>query len=219
MSESVVFKGMRDGLVIIMDEQENFDSILEQIKKKVEGAGRFFEGANIKVRYRGRKLSEEEKERIIAIMNDKSGGQVIDMEEDTTDASIAESIELRRKVQIKNYEEGYTKFYKGTVRSGQLLDYNGHITVIGDVNPGGEVIATGNIIVIGTVRGMIHAGAGGNKDAIVFGLNLKPTQLRIADLITRPPDNESEGLPIPEMAYIKDGKIYIEGYLHLKERT
>lgn len=119
---------------------------------------------------------------------------------------------------FKGIDEGITKFCRGTVRSGQMIDFNGNVIIIGDVNPGGEIKATGNIIVLGSLKGLVHAGSDGNKKAIVVSLNLQPTQLRIAGIITRPPDEKgSKGLIIPELAYIKDDKIYIERFLHVQE--
>lgn len=218
MSENVVFKGTKNGLLIIMNPDEDFETLLAEIAKKCEGARKFFEGISIAVRYKGKKLSDEQQNRIIELMSEKCGAKVNSMQEETEDIFSRHELNRVTPSQSKNYEEGYTKFYRGTVRSGQLLNYRGHVVVIGDINPGGEVVATGNIIVIGTMRGMVHAGAGGNKNAIVVALSLRPTQLRIADLITGFPDNEKEGVPVPEMAYIKDDRIYIEGYLHLKDR-
>jgi septum site-determining protein MinC len=117
---------------------------------------------------------------------------------------------------FKGIDQGPAKFYRGTVRSGQLISYEGNLVVIGDVNPGGEVVATGNIIVMGSLRGMVHAGADGNKEAIVVAFNLQPMQLRIADVITRSPDEKelkNTFTFIPELAYVKDDIVYIERYL------
>ena len=87
----------------------------------------------------------------------------------------------------------------------------GNLVIIGDINPGAELIAAGNIVVMGSLRGIVHAGCDGNRDAIVSALYLQPTQLRIADIITRSPDGEAKITePIPEIASIKDGRIYIE---------
>jgi septum site-determining protein MinC len=67
---------------------------------------------------------------------------------------------------------------------------------------------------MGTLRGMVHAGANGNKEAIIVALNLQPTQLRIADVITRPPDEkDAYGQFVPEMAYVKGDSVYIDRYL------
>lgn len=94
-----------------------------------------------------------------------------------------------------------------TLRSGFKLEYEGHVTILGDVNPGAEIIAWGSIIVWGRLRGMVHAGANGNTDAIVCALDLNPTQLRLAGEIAVP---TKPGKPRPEMALMRNGKVVAE---------
>ncbi len=83
-----------------------------------------------------------------------------------------------------------TRFYNNTIRSGQVIEYNGNIVIIGDVNPGALVKATGNIVILGgKLRGGVaHAGTNGNENAYVAAYELQPTQLRIGDIIARKPD-------------------------------
>jgi septum site-determining protein MinC len=99
-----------------------------------------------------------------------------------------------------------------TLRSGQRIFYPGNVVVLGDVNPGGEVIAGGNIIVMGTFRGIAHAGALGRIDAIVAALRLEPSQLRIAGYITRAPEGDYSTPYQPEIARVQDGIVIIEQY-------
>ncbi|NLX87940.1 MAG: septum site-determining protein MinC [Syntrophomonadaceae bacterium] len=96
------------------------------------------------------------------------------------------------------------------IRSGQKLACRGNIVILGDVNPGAEVVAGGNIIVMGCLRGMAHAGALGDQNAVISAYRLRPTQLRIADHITRPPDNEVFTARNPELARIRDDRVVIE---------
>lgn len=105
-----------------------------------------------------------------------------------------------------------TILIKRTVRSGQCIQYDGNIVVLGDVNPGSELIASGNIVVMGTLRGVVHAGATGNEEATVAAFRLQPTQLRIANHITRAPDGEYLPPDQPEIARIRDGVVVIEAY-------
>ncbi len=103
-------------------------------------------------------------------------------------------------------------FHSGTLRSGQKLTSEGHLIVHGDVNPGAELKAAGNIVVLGTLKGIVHAGATGDRSASVSALVLSPTQIRIADVITRAPDEQA--LPDgPETAYIMQDRIFIESLL------
>jgi septum site-determining protein MinC len=96
-----------------------------------------------------------------------------------------------------------------TLRGGQRVEYDGDVLIIGDVNPDAYVIASGNIIIMGTARGIVHAGASGDETAIVMALKLRPQQLRIGSFFTRSPDNIE--LPeYPEKAFVREHQIYIE---------
>ncbi|RJQ30546.1 MAG: septum site-determining protein MinC [Peptococcaceae bacterium] len=99
-----------------------------------------------------------------------------------------------------------------TLRSGQSIHYNGNVVILGDVNPGAEVVAAGNVIVMGALRGVVHAGAAGDESAVVMAFKLQPTQLRIANHITRSPDDEITASKQPEVARIKDGVVTIEEF-------
>nr|WP_238480752.1 septum site-determining protein MinC [Desulforadius tongensis] len=99
-----------------------------------------------------------------------------------------------------------------TLRSGQSISYDGNIAVLGDVNPGAELVATGDVIVMGSLRGVVHAGAAGNVRSVVVAFKLLPTQLRIANHITRAPDEEAAVSMSPEIASIKNGVVTIEAF-------
>jgi septum site-determining protein MinC len=85
-----------------------------------------------------------------------------------------------------------TRYVRRTFRSGMSLHHPGHLTVLGDVNPGAEVTAAGDIVVFGSVRGVVHAGAAGDSAAIIAALSLTPTQLRIGNVYGRPPDGHGD---------------------------
>lgn len=112
-------------------------------------------------------------------------------------------------------KNGSSAFAYRTLRAGQKLHHAGDVTILGDVNPGAEVVATGNIAVFGALRGVAHAGAEGNREAVVVALELRPTQLRIADCIARSPEN-AQAARSPELARIHDDAIVIEAYPHGK---
>ncbi|HHW07702.1 MAG TPA: septum site-determining protein MinC [Clostridia bacterium] len=99
-----------------------------------------------------------------------------------------------------------------TLRSGQSIRYPGNVVIMGDVNPGAEVIAGGNIIVMGNLRGVAHAGATGNERAMVAAFRLNPSQLRIANHFTRAPDGKYPEPQQPEIARIAGGTLVIESY-------
>ena len=97
-----------------------------------------------------------------------------------------------------------------TLRSGMRVTFPGHVIVLGNVNAGAEIIAGGDIIVWGRLKGVAHAGASGNTAAVVCALDLSPTQLRIADLIATAPPRR--GNPTPEIASVKDGQVVAESW-------
>jgi septum site-determining protein MinC len=106
--------------------------------------------------------------------------------------------------------------FRKTLRSGFSIQHPGHVVVIGDVNPGAEIIAAGDVVVWGKLRGMVHAGAEGNENAVVCALDLSPTQLRIAGEIALAP--KRRGKPQPEMARLQDGMVVAETWDPKRER-
>ena len=98
-----------------------------------------------------------------------------------------------------------------TLRSGRSVYYEGDVVLLGDVNPGAELVAGGNVIVWGRLRGLVHAGAHGDDSAMICALDLAPTQLRIADQIAVDPDRGRQ-VPVPEQAVIRNGQIVAEAW-------
>jgi septum site-determining protein MinC len=103
-----------------------------------------------------------------------------------------------------------------TLRSGNSVQHSGHIVVIGDVNPGAEIVAGGDVLVWGRLRGMVHAGAQGNPQAVVCALDLSPTQLRIADKIALAP--KRRGKPQPEMACLIENQVVAQPWDPKREK-
>jgi len=104
-------------------------------------------------------------------------------------------------------------YLKTTVRSGVEIRHPGSIILVGDVNPGGEIIADGDILIWGSLRGLAHAGASGNREAWIMALRMEPTQLRIVDLVARVPPAE-KGELLPEVAYITAEGIHLKQSLN-----
>lgn len=212
--ELVTFKGVNEG-VFINIQGNDMEAIKEEIKKKMELSLSFYKGTNI-IGIRSEELSLEKILEIKYMLRYKYDLTV----SDKMDLEIFTKEEVQNKVKdesmegvFKDIDMGMTKFVNGTIRSGQVEIYPGNIVIVGDVNPGGLIQAKGNIIVLGTIRGLAHAGIGGNRKAIVAAYKLQPTQLRIADIIVRPPDEGEISYKVPEIAKIKNGKVIIEPYL------
>jgi len=224
-SNSVVLKLYKDGMVVCLNEEMPFDDIKTAVIEKFKKSEGFFQGAIPHVGFKGIVLQKEQYDEIINALTELFGSEVTlwevpDNLEQPTEEKINKNLSVDKIVEnaLKiDIESESTKFYKKTLRSGQLLESEGNIVIVGDVNPGAEVVAVGNIFVMGSVKGTVHAGSKGDRDAIVTALNLSPTQLRIADIITRPPDGDSYSAIVPEIAYIKDDKIFIEDFLQKRK--
>jgi septum site-determining protein MinC len=201
----VIFKGGRKGIIVLLDDKVDFELLKEQLKSKVKDAQKFFEGAKATVSFKGRELSEEQEKQCLDIIVNESKLNITFVYSQEEDKISDE------KKQDYDTSITQTKYYFGAIRSGQSINFAGSVVIMGDVNPGGEIIAEGNVIVLGTLKGLVHAGAKGKSDAFISALKLIPVQLRIADIITYFPD---EALKIknkvPEYAYIRDSKICVE---------
>lgn len=216
-AKGIVFKGNSEGLVIVIPEDYSFEQALEEIDNKVSSAARFFKGAKIKVTYRGVTLNNAQEEAIKWVLDEKSGAFIESFSKDDESRQTAvvqkqpkQNPVPTRKLFFAGVDEGNCKFVRSTIRSGTRIQYDGNVVVIGDVNPGGEIVASGNVVVLGTLRGMVHAGADGNRDAFIYALNLKPTQIRIAEAIARMPEGNDDTSIRPEMATVKEGTIEVE---------
>lgn len=102
-----------------------------------------------------------------------------------------------------------TLYHAATLRGGQTLHHTGNIVVVGDVNPGAELVATGDILVFGRLAGIAHAGAGGDENARIYAVELIPTQLRIASFIGADEGPKRQGEARPEAAVARNGKIVV----------
>lgn len=213
--EEVTFKGTKEGLLIMVKDHLDFPLIKEKLEEKLRNSGNFFSGASIQIDLGDRMVKDEELAEIRAIVNSfgLTLDRVIDLKEKKNEKKEEGSLDFWSKNNELG-DGGNSLLIKRTLRSGQRINYDGNIVILGDVNPGAEVIAGGDIIVLGKLRGVAHAGAGGNEQCIVMAFRLQPIQLRIAQYITRSPDNEEIALiPTgPEVARVKDGLVVIEPY-------
>ncbi|WP_099187559.1 septum site-determining protein MinC [Tepidibacter mesophilus] len=194
--DNVEFKGNKKGLVINIKNCNDFEKVKQEIIQKIECAGRFFIGAKI---------------------DSINSDTITDLQR----IELKEIISSKFKIEFVEEEpvfdgiyEGKTKFVRTTLRSGMKIEFKGNVVIIGDVNPGAQIVAYGNVVIMGCLRGVVHAGANGNKDAIVVAYDLNPMQLRIENLISIAPDEEFQKPNYPEIAFIKDNCIVIEPYLN-----
>ncbi len=223
---NVIFKGKNDGILIILNDKITFEELKSAFEEKVLKTSAFFGGADISITFKGRNLSDSEELELLDIISEVSQLDISFVHSKDEKPVFAEkkklskfnNIDIPKNNVLKNFLNVYentTSFHKGSVRSGQSLKFKGSIVVIGDINPGGEVIAEGNIIVLGSVKGLVHAGCSGLRDCFVIALKLKPTQLRIADIATYLPKKDKIIEITPECAFVKNDEIYVEPLMNL----
>ena len=195
--DNTKIKGIKNGFKIVITGEAEFDEIYNEIIEKVNNTMELFRlKKELVVEIEGGKLTHENKceltKRLLEMLNFNAVISFID----------GKALE-QRKTEVKE-----TIYHEGTLRSGQNLTSQGHLIVLGDVNPGAEISACGNIVVLGSLKGIAHAGMDGDEAATVSALVFQPTQLRIAEIITRAPENTGKAELVPEIARIKDGSIY-----------
>lgn len=203
----VTIRGQKDGIAIFLDEEADFKKIQESLRKKVSQGRQFFDGADIKVCFKGRKLDEFSEKILIDIITKETNLDIIFVQAEDF-ASAAPDPKAASAPAKHGSKESPTIYHRGGLRSGQSIRYKGSVVVMGDVNPGSEIIADGNVVVLGALKGMAHAGASGDITCFVSALYLRPTQLRIAGTISYVPESAA-GTSSAAYAYIKDGQVFI----------
>lgn len=209
--QTVVIKSNKYGITLFLDKDMPFQELLKAIGEKFKSSSQFFKDAQMALAFEGRTLSREEQLEVIQAIQENSALEILCvMEQDALKESyMKQALEERQKERASN--DG--KFYKGTLRSGQVLESETSIIILGDVNPGATVVSKGNVVVLGTLKGTIHAGAAGNENAFVAALNMAPMQIRIADAIARSADGPAVAkgsMTGPMIAYTENGCIYME---------
>ncbi|MCP3030453.1 septum site-determining protein MinC [Halobacillus sp. A1] len=184
----VTIKGTRDGLTLRLNDQCSYDAILQELEEKLSVSGTDADQPMIRVTIQlgNRYLTDQQKNKLRDIVREKQKLVVEQIESDIITKE--EALAWKENSEI-------TPIVK-TIRSGQVVQVTGDLLLLGDVNPGGKVIATGNIFVLGNLRGIAHAGYEGNAQTVIAASYMKPNQLRIAGQLSRAPDQDSDGVYI-----------------------
>ena len=238
VDQTIRIKGIRDGLLITVD-AEGSGEWSAQLTAELEQKRDFLRGSRIALDTGKRPLGREQLARLRdlfagydldlwAILSERREtrraarelglatrlpGSQTDLEGNLRSPAGAEHGE---KTAVRSPTNGLdaghypeTLFLKETLRSGRSIIHDGHVIIMGDVNPGAEIFAAGNVLIWGRLRGLVHAGALGDETAVICALELTPTQLRIAGQIAIPPD-ERPDVPVPEQALIRHDQIVVQ---------
>lgn len=217
---TVSIKGTSDGLIVCLGEGD-LHSILAELQGRLESKASFFLGGRVALCVDDRALTEEELQTIGGIV--EQAGVTLWAVESVHPETMKAAKDLGLETSLRPEQADAATVpdepaaredlagivVRRTLRSGQAIHDMGHITLIGDVNSGAELVAGGDIVVWGRLRGTAHAGALGDEGAVICALQLAPSQIRIATHIARSPER-SRPPKVPEMASIQDGGIVVE---------
>lgn len=219
-SDRVTIKGTSEGLVVTIGAGA-WPGLVAELDQLLGQKASFFKGGRVALRVGPRQLTRAQLE---------TAGQVLNRHQVSlwaVESSASDTLEAARELGLETElstrqpaapdlpasTEGDSIVIQRTLRSGQVIYHPGHVVIIGDVNPGAEIRAGGNVIVWGRLRGIVHAGVGDNglgEKAIVCALELSPTQLRIGEYLTRSPAEETEREIAPEVASVQNNQIVAE---------
>ena len=223
MSDSnslIEIKGLRDGLLVSLGNAE-WDELRAALMEQIESRGSFFQGARVALDVGSRIFHVNELSELRDTLSERGVNLWAVVSESPTTEKTAQLLGLATRISKPRPQEmarppaveigeGKAMWIGRTLRSGTRVEFAGNVVVLGDVNPGAEVVAEGNILVWGRARGLIHAGAGGDASACVCGLDLSAAQIRIGDAAAVP--SERSGEARPEKVYLEDGILKSEAW-------
>ncbi len=208
MKNPVVIKGNKSGITVHLDESLPFEELEQKVCEKFKSSADFLGDTQIALSFSGRKLSENEQFKLVECITEHSNLDVVCLVDDDAKREALFTKTLEDKLMALNSNTG--QFYKGTLRSGQVLEFDTSIVILGDVNAGAQIVSTGNIVILGKLLGNAYAGASGRENCFVVALQMNPTQIRIGDVIARSPDEKHKTELETKIAFSQEGNIYIE---------
>ncbi len=219
--QPVIIKSNRYGMTVRLRPDLPFPELLEAVADKFRASAQFFRDAVIAVTFQGRDLTAEEERLLVDTIMASSELQIAcvtdgNPEREETFRLALEKARAKEKAQLEaeaaNVCNG--QFFRGHLLSGDKLEFPHSVVLLGDVQPGASITSRGNVVVLGSCRGNVYAGADGNRACYVAALVMKPIQIRIADkmarsAITKRSDSAYYALD-PKIAFIKDDHIYVK---------
>lgn len=199
MRNCITINLKKNEIVIKISENAEQKEIKTCLKKKLEDLKKLYQEEKTPIKVTGKVLKNKEIEEIQSMISEAIP---VEVEFESPKMLGLHGIKRAFSKEIKSSE---TKFYKGSLRSGKKIEFEGSIVVLGDVNAGAEVIASENIVILGILRGLAHAGAKGNKQAIIAANKIDCPQIRISNQI-KEIEKEEEEETIKNYAYISDEK-------------
>lgn len=215
---SVIIKSNKYGLIVILDDKMPFQDLLLDIADKFQESANFFKNAKMAVTFRGRTLNYEQEKQVIETIVNHCGIHILCIVDEDAVAQEHYRRILNTASEEKEKDDGL--FYRGTLQNGEVLETENSIVILGDIHSGAKVISKGNILILGSCRGSLYAGATGDRNCFAAALVMKPVQIRIADKTARSAitkySDHTEYKAEPKIAYIKNDHIFVES---IKQET
>ena len=216
MKNSVVIKGNKYGIIVMLDKNIPFDNLLADIAEKFKESSKFLGNSSMGITFEGRFLDNNEMRQVLDTIAENSELNIVCVVDN--DREREEYFKKSVEQHLNDLSNNDGQFYRGTLRSGQVIESEGSIVILGDVNPGAKVISSGNVIILGSLKGTVYAGVTGDSTSFVVALEMEPMQIRIGDYIARASDDakktknskNKKNKHETKIAYVENGNIYIE---------
>ncbi|MCS6925213.1 MAG: septum site-determining protein MinC [Candidatus Binatia bacterium] len=221
--ELFTIKGLKGGPTFLFNDKAPFAEVIKAVEEELARANGFFRDSPAILAFGSRVLNKEEWRALKEILH-REGlllRYAVATEPTSRELLYKEGLPVRDSLAAAQETKKGPPTIKGSnalylrrnLRSGQKEVFEGNVVLVGDVNQGAEILAGGDAIVFGTLRGVVHAGYPDNREAVVIALNLVPLQLRIGPFIGRADEGQNHRRPPqPEIARVKDERIVIEPY-------
>lgn len=204
MAQVVEIRLRKDELIITLNEKCEYKEIQKALKKKIPELKKLYKEDRTPIFVTGKVLKNKEIEEIKNIIKSEIN---VEIEFDSPKVLGLYGI---KKAYNQDIGASTTIYHKGSIRSGQKIENEGSIVIIGDLNSGAEVIAGENIIILGRLMGLAHAGAKGNKKAIIAAEKIETPQLRISNIVKSIRKEDDEYSVKYTFASVKGDKIELE---------
>ncbi len=222
-NDAVILQKIRSGLLVILDDKVPFYNLKKVFFQKMQNIGSYIYHTNAILNFGSRELRDSDLKEFVLIAKDNFKLNIIQIISKVPEVhEIANRRGIKVEEHLEKSEHEYsdqinnedTLWIKKSIRSGQLVEYRGNVVVLGDVSHGARIVAGGNVLVMGVMRGDIWAGKDGDEESVIISSFFKPSQLRISDTFLVLNDELIEQLQqgLPTVAYYKNSSVFLEDY-------
>lgn len=215
MKSSVVIKSFPNGIVLHLDSELSFDTLILDVAEKFRESSSFFKDAKMALSIKGRTLTDQQEQQILDAISENSKLRIICLvgEDDATNQNFVKALQ-QTDISSESGPGSEGQFYRGTLKNGQILETESSIVILGDVYPSSAIISAKDIIVLGGLFGEAYAGGNGNKNHYVAALEMSPEKLKIGDFKYKAKEKISKWSikpkVQPKIAYVKDEKVIMD---------